>query len=246
LANQLEGSVELYYKNMQNTIDFRDHASLLFNQYLDGEFRIGRSWAYGAEFMLRFNMEKLNGWVSYTLSKTERNIPEINKGNTYVSPYDKPNDISIVLNYLISKRVSLSATWVYASGNPMTAPSGRFPIDNVVLSVYSDRNAYRMPDYHRLDLGLTLYQKPKEGRWWHSEWNFSVYNAYARHNAWVINFVADENNPNKTNAEMTYLFSIIPSVTYYFNFYYHVQIYFNLYQCIYLFNSYNILVYRDN
>ena len=218
LANQLEGSVELYYKNMQNTIDFRDHATLLFNQYLDGEFRIGRSWAYGAEFMLRFNMEKLNGWVSYTLSKTERNIPEINKGNTYVSPYDKPNDISIVLNYLLNKRVSLSATWVYATGNPMTAPSGRFEIDNVVLSVYSDRNAYRMPDYHRLDLGLTLYQKPKEGRRWHSEWNFSVYNAYARHNAWVINFVTDENNPNKTNAEMTYLFSLIPSVTYNFNF----------------------------
>ncbi len=217
-ANQIEGSVELYYKNMQNTIDFRDHAQLLFNPYLDGEFRIGRSWSYGAEFMVRFNMEKLSGWVSYTLSKTQRNIPEVNNGNTYVATYDKPNDISIILNYMLNKRVTLSASWVYATGNPMTTPSGRFPIDNVVLSVYSDRNAYRMPDYHRLDLGVTIKTKERGKRKWNGEWNFSLYNAYGRHNAWTIDFKADENNLNKTNAEMTYLFSFIPSITYNFKF----------------------------
>ena len=216
--NQLESSVELYYKDMSNTIDFKDHAELLFNNYLDGEFRVGRAWAYGAEFMVRFNFDKFNGWVSYTLSKAERNISEINGGNTYVAPYDKPNDISIILNYNPTKRLSFSATWVYATGNPMTAPSGRFPIDNVVLSVYSERNAYRMPDYHRLDLGVTVKTKERGDRNWYGEWNFSLYNAYGRHNAWTINFVDDENDPNKTNAEMTYLFSYIPSITYNFKF----------------------------
>jgi hypothetical protein len=168
--------------------------------------------------MVRFNFEKLNGWVSYTLSKTKRKIAEINKGNVYNAPYDKPNDVSIVLNYLLNSRISFSATWVYATGAPLTVPSGRFVIDNTVLSVYSDRNAYRMPDYHRLDLSVNIKTKLRGKRKWYGEWNFSVYNAYARHNAWVINFVQDENNPNKTNAEMTYLFSIIPSITYNFKF----------------------------
>ena len=216
--NRIEASIEGYYKKMQNTIDFRDHAELLFNPHLDGEFRIGESYSYGAEFMLRFNFEKFNGWASYTLSKTKREIPEINNGNVYVSPYDKPHDISLVATYLLNKRVSLSATWVYSTGNPMTAPSGRFPIDNVVLSVYSDRNAYRMPDYHRLDVGVTIKTKERGKRKWNGEWNFSLYNAYGRHNAWTINFIEDENNPNKTKAEMTYLFSFIPSITYNFRF----------------------------
>lgn len=216
--NRIEASVEGYYKKMQNTIDFRDHAELLFNPHLDGEFRIGESYSYGAEFMLRFNFEKFNGWASYTLSKTIRDIPEINNGNIYVSPYDKPHDISLVATYLLNKRVSFSATWVYSTGNPMTAPSGRFPIDNAVLSVYSDRNAYRMPDYHRLDLGVTIKTKERGKRKWNGEWNFSLYNAYGRHNAWTINFVEDESNPNVTKAEMTYLFSYIPSITYNFNF----------------------------
>lgn len=218
MNNKIEGSVELYYKKMQNTIDYRDHAQLLFNPYIDGEFRIGESFSYGAEFMARFNFPKVNGWVSYTLSKTKRDIPEVNNGKIYVSPYDKPHDISVVLNYVLNQRITISGTWVYASGNPMTAPAGRYGIDNVVLSHYTGRNEYRMPDYHRLDLGATIKTKERGDRRWYGEWNFSVYNAYARHNAWVINFVADENNPNKTNAEMTYLFSIIPSITYNFKF----------------------------
>ncbi len=216
--NKIEASVETYYKKMNNTIDFKDHAELLFNKYLEKEFRIGESWSYGAEFMVRFDFDKLSGWISYTLSKTQRKIAKINKGVVYNAPYDKPNDVSIVLNYMLNGRISFSATWVYATGAPLTVPSGRFSIDNTVLSVYSDRNAYRMPDYHRLDLSVNIKTKLRGKRKWYGEWNFSVYNAYARHNAWVINFVPDKNNPNKTNAEMTYLFSVIPSITYNFKF----------------------------
>lgn len=215
--NQIEASVETYYKKMNNTIDFKDHAQLFLNQYIDGEFRIGDSWSYGAEFLVKLKMDKLNGWVSYTLSKTIRDIPEVNRGNQYVAPYDKPHDVGIVLNYALNKRVTLSANWVYSTGTPMTIPSGSMVIDNVQIPTYTDRNSYRMPDYHRLDLGVTLQSKNYDKKWWKGEWNFSVYNAYGRHNAWTINFREDEET-GETYAEKTYLFSFVPSVTYNFKF----------------------------
>jgi hypothetical protein len=216
--DQIETSVEVYYKNMQNTIDFRDKANLYLNPHLDGELRVGKSHAYGAEFYIKFNFEKLNGWVSYTLSKAIRDIPEINVGKSYNAPYDKPNNINVVLNYMLNKRWSISADWIYASGTPMTVPVGRYPIDGGVFSVYSERNSYRMPAYHRLDLGATLQCRNNGKHRWKGEWNFSLYNAYGHHNPWTINFVQDENNPNKTVAQMVYLFTFIPSITYNFKF----------------------------
>ncbi len=216
--NRLEASLELYYKNMQNTIDFKDHAELLLNKQLEGELRFGKSWAYGAEFFVKVQMDKWSGWISYTLSRSERKIVGINNDNTYLSPHDKLHNISIVLNYDVSKRVNIGANWVYASGAPVTFPTGRFVYGNTVVPVYSDRNTYRMPAYHRLDLSLTWKGKEKPGRKWHGEWNFSVYNAYARKNAWMISFKQDETNPNVTIAEKTYLFTLIPSVSYNFNF----------------------------
>jgi len=217
--NQFEASGELYYKKMDHTIDFKDHAQLYLNRHIDGELRMGDSYSYGAEFQLKFNFEKLNGWVSYTLSKTQRDIPEINGGVVYNSPYDKPHDIDFVANYQLNDRWSLSVNWVFASGTPMTVPSGFYEQDNVLQLYYKEgtRNKARMPAYHRLDLGLT-YQKPKKpGKRWESEWNFSIYNAYNRHNAWSINYKKDEET-NRIYAEKTYLFAIIPSVTYNFKF----------------------------
>ena len=216
--NTLETSVEVYYKKMNRVIDFRDHAQLLLNKQLDGELRIGNAWAYGLEMMVKIPEGRLNGWISYTLSTSKRKVAQINNGNVYSAPYDKPHNISVVLNYELSKRVVISANWVYATGIPVTYPTGRAVIGNKIVPIYSDRNAYRLPDYHRLDIAATFKGKPKEGRRWHGEWNFSVYNAYARKNAWTINFVQDDNNPNITYAEKTYLFSIIPSITYNFTF----------------------------
>ena len=216
--NTIETSVEVYYKKMQNTIDFRDHAELLLNKKLEGELRFGESYSYGAEFYIRLKLSKLNGWISYTYSRAKRTIPEINNGKTYPATYDKPNDISVVMNYQISRRLTFSVNWIYSTGSPVTFPTGRFEYNGAVLPVYSDRNACRMPDYHRLDLALTLQSKYKPNKKWHGEWNFSVYNAYARKNAWTINFVTDESDPNRTYAEMTYLFSVIPSITYNFHF----------------------------
>jgi hypothetical protein len=216
--NMFEASGEIYYKDLRNVIDFRDHAQLLLNQYIEGELRIGTGYSYGIETMIRKNEGMLTGWISYTYSRAYREIPEINNGNKYRAPYDKPHAVSVVVNYDITKRLNTSATWVYATGLPVTFPTGRASVGSVILPIYSDRNAYRMPDYHRLDFSVTLKGKEKPDKKWHGEWNFSIYNAYNRHNAWSINFTGDSENPDVTYAEKTYLFAIIPAVTYNFKF----------------------------
>jgi hypothetical protein len=210
--NMFEVSCEVYYKSLSSLIDFRDHAQLFLNQYLEGELRIGRGYAYGVESLIRKDEGRLTGWISYTWSRSFRIIPEINDGNRYSSPYDKPHSVNVVANFEISKRIVASATWIYATGLPVTFPTGRAVIGNAIVPVYSNRNAYRMPDYHRLDLSLTFKGKP--GKKWHDELNLSVYNVYNRHNAWSINFVQDASDPNITYAEKTYLFSVIPALTY--------------------------------
>ncbi|MFW5820041.1 MAG: TonB-dependent receptor [Bacteroidota bacterium] len=213
----IETSVETYYKYMKNTIDFRDHAQLLLNPQLEGEVRTGNSWSYGLEFLVRLTEEKISGWVSYTLSKTRRQIESINNGEPYDAPYDKPHDVSVVFNYRINNAWSVGANWVFSSGLPYTFPTGRYEILGKILPVYSDRNAYRFDNYHRLDFSVN-YKIKKPGRRWISEWNISVYNVYGRKNTWAINFVQEENNPNRTYAEKTYLFSVIPAITYNFKF----------------------------
>jgi hypothetical protein len=215
--NQLETSVEAYYKDMKHTIDFKDHASLLLNPKLEGELRFGDSYSYGIEFMSNINTTILNGRLSYTYSRTKRIIPAIQE-DPFNAPYDRPHNISLVMSYSISPRTVLSANWTYKTGQPVTFPTGRFEYDGVIVPVFSDRNDYRLSDYHRLDLSLTIKSKDKPGKKWKGEWNFSIYNAYARKNTWAISFIQDENNPDITYAEKTYLFSIIPSITYNFKF----------------------------
>jgi hypothetical protein len=210
--NMYEASAEVYYKRISNLIDFRDHAQLFLNQYLEGELRIGSGYSYGIETLIRKNEGRFTGWVSYTWSRSFRTVPEINGGKRYCSPYDKPHSINIVSNFEITRRIVASATWVYATGLPVTFPTGRAVIGKSIIPIYSDRNAYRMPDYHRLDLSITFRGKPTKK--WHDEFNISVYNAYNRHNAWAINFVQDKYEPYVTYAEKTYLFSVIPAITY--------------------------------
>jgi hypothetical protein len=218
MNNKLEASAELFYKDMQNTIDFRDHAQLLLNKKLDGELRFGNSKAYGAEFQIQKNEGKLTGWISYTYSRTERTIQGINNNETYLAPYDRPSTIYIVGNYELNEHISFGANFIYATGQPVTYPIARMEVGNVILPVYSKRNEYRMPDYHRLDVSLTWKPKTKKKRSWSGEWNFSVYNVYGHKNAWAINFVDDQDTAYKTKAEMTYLFTFVPSITYNFKF----------------------------
>lgn len=218
LDGGLETSVEVFYKKMYSQIDFKDHAQLLMNPELEGELRFGYGDAYGIEVFVRKNVGKLTGWLSYTYSKSTRYFEDINAGKPYLSPFDKPNDLSLVLSYDFTKRLNFSATWVYSSGSTATFPTGRFTYGNMIAPVYSDRNDFRLPDYHRLDLGVTLKEKQLSGRKWHHSWVFSVYNAYNRHNTYSISFEESKTNPNQTVAMKTYLFGIIPSITFNFNF----------------------------
>ena len=216
--NTIETSVEGYYKWMTNVVDFKDFAQLLLNNKLEGEIRSGKAWSYGLEFLVRLNEEKINGWVSYTYSRTFRQIDEINNNTPYPAPYDKPNNISVVLNYVISKRFTVSANWVYATGAPVTFPTGRAQIGGKIIPIYSDRNQYRYQDYHRLDVSVSFFSKEKPGRKFNWDLNFSLYNAYNRHNTWSVNFTQDNINPDVTYAEKVYLFGIIPSLTFNFHF----------------------------
>ncbi|MBI5009836.1 MAG: TonB-dependent receptor, partial [Bacteroidia bacterium] len=214
LRNDLyEISGEVYYKNFRRLIDFRDHAELFLNQYLEAELRRGSGYSYGIEALIRKNEGFFTGWLSYTYSRSFRIVPEINNGNKYPSLYDKPHSVNLVTSFALTKRIAASTTWTYATGLPLTLPTGRAILGNSIIPVYSDRNSYRMEDYHRLDLSVTFKGKEKAGKKWHSELNLSVYNVYNRHNAWAINIVPDETDPFVTYAEKTYLFAVIPAIT---------------------------------
>ncbi len=213
-----ETSVEAYYKWSHDAVDFRDHADLLLNKYLEGEVLTGTGFGYGIELMVKKTRGKFTGWISYTWARSFKQIDGINNGDPYPAHYDRPHDFSIIVNYKVTPTISLGLNWVYLTGQPVTFPVGRYDYMNNILPVYSERNSYRFPDYHRLDLSFTWREKVKPKKRWRSEVNFSVYNAYNRKNPWVINFQEDPNVPNLTYAEMTYLFGIIPSVTYNFSF----------------------------
>ena len=147
-----------------------------------------------------------------------RDIPEINSGVPYPAPYDKPHDLAIVLNYSFTPRIEVATNWIYSTGLPFTLPSGRYEIMGNILPLYTGRNEYRLPAYHRLDLSITFKGKEKAGKRYRGDLNISIYNAYARKNVWTLNFVQDEAQPEVTYAEMTYLFSFIPAITYNFKF----------------------------
>lgn len=215
--NAYEFSGEIYYKNMKNVVDFKDHANLMINEELEQELRFGKGYAYGLELMLRKTAGPLNGWISYTLSGSRRRIEDINEGKWYRSPYDKPHNLSIVGAYELSPRWTVAANWVYADGAPVTYPTGRFLVENSYVPIYSGRNEYRYPAYHRLDVSLT-WQLSKPGKAFRHELNFSLYNAYGRKNVWTILFRPESDRPDRLYAEKIYLFTYIPSITWNFSF----------------------------
>jgi hypothetical protein len=219
-----EASVETYYKFMHNQIDFKDNASLFFNDRIDRELLVGKGWSYGAEFLIKKNRGNTSGWVAYTWSKTFRQINGINNNEPYPVKNDRRHNISVVLTQKIKERFSLSATWVFQTGNAVTFPSGSYEYDGLIVPYYAERNGYRMPNYHRGDVSFTIDSKKKPGKRFESSWNFSVYNVYNRENAYAIVFRErkDENGkviPNGgTEAVQISLFKIIPSITWNFKF----------------------------
>jgi hypothetical protein len=214
--NKFEFSSELYYKSMQNQIDYKNGAELRANENVESQLLFGKGRAYGWELFFKKKYGKLTGWVGYTLSKTELQFDGINNGNWYPARQDITHDVSIVGIYQASKKWTLSATWVYSTGNAVTFPNGKYDVSGQIVFYYTQRNAYRMPPYHRLDLGATLTTRKtaKSER----SWTFSVYNAYDRANPYFIQFQQDPNDATKTQAVQYSLFKIVPSVTYNFKF----------------------------
>ena len=214
--NQFEFSFETYYKSMQNQVDYKNGVDINTSPDVESELLYGKGRAYGAEFFIKKKTGKFTGWLSYTLAKTERQIVGINNGNWYNAKQDRTHEVSIVGMYQLTPKWNLSANWVYYTGNAVTFPSGKYAINGVTTYLYTERNGYRIPAYHRLDVGAT-YEKKRSGRY-QSSWNFSVYNAYARENAYTITFQDDPADATKTQALRTALFKFIPSVTYNFKF----------------------------
>ncbi len=236
LENKWESSVEVYYKTMQNQSEFREGAQpdQTVNDNIDNLLIFGRGYSYGAEFFLKKRTGKLNGWIGYTWSKTYRVFADIDNGDPYPTRWDRRHDLSFVLSYTITKRFDCGFVFVYGTGNAITLPIERYIFENRVVSVYGERNSFRMAPYHRADISATYRSKttkkivnqdtnestevPKKFR---SNWTFSVYNLYNRRNPYFIYF-GNEGNLNegtlKLKAYQVSLFPILPSITWNFEF----------------------------
>jgi outer membrane cobalamin receptor len=217
--NTLEASAEAYYKDMQNQIDFRDNADLLLNNNIEADILTGTGKAYGLELMVKKHSGRLTGWASYTLSRTARTIRGINNDNPYPVRQDKPHNLALVASYQLSERLTLGANQVYTSGNVTTMPSGSFRNGNIIVPIYTERNGYRLKDYHRLDLSLTLDNRKRPGSKYESSWNFSVFNAYGRKNVFSVQLAQTEDTPSRIESkEIAIIGAAIPAVTYNFKF----------------------------
>ena len=219
--NAYEASVEVYGKRMDNQIDYINGANTLLNKDLEAELLYGQGRAYGAEFYVKKNEGPLTGWVSYTLSRSERQIDALNNGDWYVNKYDKTHYLAVVGLYEWNKRWTVSGTFNYSTGIATTFPDSRYNYQGLTVpNVNGDvRNNYRVPAYHRLDLAATLQGKRNAERKWQSYWVFSVYNVYGRRNPYSIYFRQNKDNPNKTEAvRLSVLGSALPSVSYNFSF----------------------------
>jgi hypothetical protein len=228
--NKYELSVEGYYKWMQNQFDFIDGASPLLNNSPETILLNGSARSYGLEFMVKKGEGRFTGWISYTLSKAERKTPGINggrginNGEYYATNYDKPHNLAVTANYKLSEKWSFSANFIFQSGRPITYPESKYTFNGLSVPEYSERNAHRLPAYHRLDVSATL--KGKESKRLKSQWVFGIYNIYNRQNAANITFresVIINNNNYEVGTginkayKLTY-FGIVPSVSYEFKF----------------------------
>jgi hypothetical protein len=216
--NTWETSVEVYYKQMQNQIEYKEGYTPSLRDP-ENDFTFGKGWSYGAEFFVNKTRGRFTGWVGYTLSYTWRKFATLNNGNKFPAKYDRRHDASVVGSYELSKRWKLGAVFVYGTGNATTVPSRFYIINGVLTQEYADINTYRLRAYHRLDFSATLTPKPKKNRKFSSSWVFGVYNAYSRLNPYFIYFDQEGSPLNgtlKVQAKQVSLFPIIPSVTYNF------------------------------
>lgn len=215
LSPAYQFTVETYYKSMLHQIDYRDGADLDREKNLESQLLYGVGRAYGIEFFVTKRTGRLNGWISYTLSKSEKKIDGINDNHWYNARQDRTHDIAVTANLQLRNNWSLSATWVFYTGDAVSFPEAKYTVNSAIYYYYSKRNGYRMPDYHRLDLGaVKTFHKKK----FTSELAIGVYNAYGRENAYTMSFQTSETDPGTTEVVQTALFKFVPSISYNFKF----------------------------
>ena len=210
-----EFSIEGYYKAISDVLDYRDGKS--FNSEIEIERLVvsGKGRAYGVEMYARKNKGRFTGWAAYTLSWAENKIPGINNGRWYTANHDRRHDLSLVGMYELPKNWRASATWIYTTGQALTAPSAKYNLDGETVYYYAERNGYRAPAYHRLDVSFT---HTKHTGKYTREWSFGFYNLYNHDNPYIISFESDDSKPSGTKTVQTSLFGIIPSVSFNFKF----------------------------
>jgi hypothetical protein len=239
LNNIFETSVEAYYKGFTNVIDYRDGAKLEMNRFIETQLVNAEGRNYGVEFLIKKNAGRFDGWITYTYSrslrKTSSVFPEesINNNRYYPSSYDRPNDFSIVTNFNLNKRLKFSANFSYSSGRPITFPEYYYTsgtdytmpnyegTDEVVW--FSEKNKYRVPPYHRLDLTISLSESLRVSKKLKGRWSFSVLNVYGRKNPYSIYYKMEEASPvndyERFNMYMLYLIGRpVPTLSYSFIF----------------------------
>ncbi|SEE58146.1 TonB-dependent receptor [Polaribacter dokdonensis] len=217
---------EVFYKDIQNRIDYINGANLVANNEIETVILNGQARAYGLEVLLKKNEGDFKGWLAYTLSRSEQqtlgrtpNEPGINSGEWYSTPFDKTHDISLNGSYELSKKWTFNANFLFQTGQPTNYPVGQYEISGLNVPIYDDnrRNADRLPAYHRLDISATLTPEKNKNRRWQSEWVFGIYNLYGRQNAASINF-SQNRETFRNEAVQTSIFGLVPSVTYNFKF----------------------------
>jgi hypothetical protein len=219
-SNSIEVSVETYYKRLYNFLDYKDGATLLLNPHLETDVVNARGRAYGAEFLVRKTTGKLNGWLSYTYARSLVQVntatDQVNEGRWYPSNYDKPHDVTLVGNYRFNRRISASVNFNYSTGRPITLPLSQYYLNNVLRVFYSERNAYRVPDYYRVDLAFNLEGNHKIKKLAHGSWTLAIYNLLGRRNPYSIYFQAQQGQIN--GYQLSIFGQPIPTVTYNFRF----------------------------
>ncbi len=211
---------EVFYKDIQNRIDYIDGANLIANDAIEQVILNGEARAYGFELLLRKNRDRFEGWLAYTLSKSEQRTPGrnasetgINSGNWYNTPYDKTHDVSLYINYELNEKWSFNSNFVFQTGQPTNYPIGQFEFQNLAVPYYGPRNKQRLPAYHRIDFSATLTPRKNKGRKLKSEWVFSIYNLYNRRNAASIGF-SRNGDTGVNEAVRTSIFGLVPAATY--------------------------------
>lgn len=218
--NALETSVELYYKSMQNQIEYRSGYTPTTFRDPELDFVFGKGWAYGAEFFIHKTQGKFTGWIGYTLAWSWRQFPDLNNGEKFPAKYDRRHDLSVVTSYEFNKKWTASAIFIYGSGNAITLPTSYYFIENTLIEDFSKINAYRIFPYHRLDIAIVYTPHPERKRRWKGSWTFSVYNVYNRKNPYLL-FVDSKGSltsGTKVSVKEVSIFPIIPSITYNFKF----------------------------